>query len=100
MSFKNLVGKKMSKTVKFMGEDVKISKLSVAEVMEIQEKASQISGNDSEGFSVLKVVIRSSVEGAADISDEEFSQFPMDELSTLSTAIMKFSGIGQDASGK
>lgn len=100
MSFKDLVGKKMTKPVKFMGEDIRISKLSVAEVMEIQEKAAQIGTNESEGFAVLKVVIRSAVEGAEDISDEDFSKFPMDELSTLSTAIMKFSGIGQDASGK
>lgn len=97
MSIKTLAGKKMTKPVKFMGEDVKISKLSVAEVMEIQELAKKIEGNETEGFSVLKLVIRSAVEDGENLSDEEFSSFPMDELSTLSNTIMKFSGIGNDA---
>lgn len=97
MSFKELIGKKMSKPVKFMGSDVSISKLSVAEVMNIQELAKNTVGDEQEGFGILKTVIRSSVEGAADITDEDFSGFPMDELSRLSNEIMKFSGIGQEA---
>ncbi len=98
MSFKDLVGKKMTKPTKFMGEDVKISKLSVAEVMEIQARAKELEGGaDNDGFSVLKVVIRSAVEGASEISDEDFNAFPMDELAKLSAEIMKFSGIGQEA---
>ena len=43
---KDLVGKKMTKSVKFMGEDVKISKLSVAEVMDIQNKAKTLEQDD------------------------------------------------------
>lgn len=93
---KGLVGKKMTKTVKFMGEDVKISKLSVAEVMEVQELAKKIESNESEGFNVLKTVIRSGVENAKELSDETFENFPLDELSKLSSEIMKFSGIGQE----
>jgi hypothetical protein len=93
---KGLVGKKMTKPVKFMGEDVKISKLSVSEVLEIQERAKQVDKDDSEGFNILKTVIRSSVEGAKDLSDQDFNDFPLDELSKLSSEIMKFSGIGQD----
>ena len=96
---KGLVGRKMTKSVKFMGEDVKIAKLSVAEVLTIQERAKTLEQNATEGFDVLKVVIRSSVEGASDLSDEDFNNFPLDELSKLSNEIMKFSGIGQE-SGK
>lgn len=96
---KSLVGKKMTKKVKFMNEDVSISKLSVSEVMEIQERAKAISKDDEEGFNILKTVIRASVEGAKDLTDEDFNNFPLDELSKLSNEIMKFSGIGQD-SGK
>ena len=96
---RGLVGRKMSKDVKFMGETVKISKLSVSEVMQIQEAAKSMEKDDSEGFGILKTVIRSAVEGASDLNDEDFDTFPMDELSKLSTEIMKFSGIGQD-SGK
>ena len=96
---RGLVGRKMSKDVKFMGETVKISKLSVSEVMQIQEAAKNMEKDDSEGFGILKTVIRSAVEGAGDLDDADFDTFPMDELSKLSTEIMKFSGIGQD-SGK
>lgn len=94
---KGLVGKKVTKNVKFIGEDVKISKLSVAEVMEIQQKAKSLEGNeDSAGFEVLKTVIRLAVEGAKDLSDTDFNDFPMEELQKLSTEIMKFSGINAD----
>lgn len=98
MGIKGLVGKRVSKTVKFMGEDVKISKLSVAEVLDIQEKAK---GNaaDTDGLEILRTVIRSAVEDASELSDEDFASFPMDELSKLSNEIMKFSGIGEQ-SGK
>ena len=94
---KGLVGRKMTKKVKFMGEDVTISKLSVAEVLEIQEEAKKLEGTEEGGFGVLKTVIKSAVEGGADLSDADFEGFPMDELSKLSTEIMKFSGIGQEA---
>ena len=93
---KSLVGRKMTKSVKFMGEDVKISKLSVAEVMDIQVKAKEIESDESAGLALLQTVIRSAVEGAEDLADEDFQTFPMDELSKLSNEIMKFSGIGAD----
>jgi hypothetical protein len=93
---KALVGRKMTKSVKFMGEDVKISKLSVLEVMEIQDRAKAIEKDETEGFNILKTVIRASVENAKDLSDQDFDNFPLDELSKLSNEIMKFSGIGQD----
>lgn len=99
MGIKALVGKKMHKTVKFMSEDVKISKLSVSEVLEVQARAQELEKDDSDGFAVLRTVICASVEDAHDLSDEDFKNFPMDELSKLSNEIMKFSGIGQD-SGK
>ena len=56
---KGLVGRKMTKTIKFMGEDVTISKLNVANVMEIQEKAKKLEENDNEGFDLLKSIILS-----------------------------------------
>lgn len=93
MSIKTLVGKKQTKTVKFMNEDVKISKLSVAQVLEIQNKAKAIEADESKGFDVLKIVIMSAVEDGDTLSDEDFDSFPMDELSKLSAEIMKFSGL-------
>ena len=93
---KSLIGKKMTKTVKFMGTDIKICKLSVAEVLEIQAKAKNIETNEQEGFNVLKVVVRAGAEGGQDLSDEDFDNFPLDELSKLSNEIMSFSGIGSE----
>jgi len=93
---KSLIGRKMTKQFKFMNEDLKISKLSVAEVMTIQERAKNVETDDSAGFEVLKTIIMSAVEGGKDLTDEDFKAFPMDELSKLSNEIMKFSGIGAD----
>jgi len=100
---KGLVGKKLTKTVKFMDENVKISKLTVAEVMEIQQHAKTAEANPestTNGFEVLKTVIKASVENGDSLTDEEFQGFPMDELAKLSAEIMKYSGIGQEQPGK
>ncbi len=91
---KSFVGRKMTKNVKFMGDDVKISKLNVSEVMAIQEKAKSLENDESAGFDVLKTVVMAAVEGGVELTDADFESFPMDELSKLSTEIMKFSGIG------
>lgn len=90
---KGLVGRKMTKTTKFIGEDIKINKLNVAEVMAIQESAKSISEDSDAGLSLLRKVIRLSAEGADELTDDDFKTFPMDELSKLSNEIMKFSGI-------
>lgn len=90
---KALIGKRMTKLVKFLGADVIITKLSVAQVMEIQSKAKNLDTDPEGGFELLKSVIKMSVDGADDISDDDFKSFPMEELSKLSTEIMKYSGI-------
>lgn len=95
-NIRSLIGKKMTKSVKFLNTDVQISKLSVQEVINIQEKAKNISEDPENGFNLLVHVIRASVDGASEITDEEFKQFPMDELSRLSNEVMKFSGITGD----
>lgn len=97
MGITSMVGKRITKKVKFMNEDITISKLSVAEVMAIQASAKSVEKDETQGFEVLKTVIRSSAEDADKLSDGDFDGFPMDELSKLSNEIMKFSGIGQDA---
>lgn len=83
-----------------MGSDVIINKLSVSQVMEIQEKAKEIEQDEIKGLGVLRTVISMAVEGAAGISEEDFAGFPMEELSKLSAEIMKFSGIENEKSGK
>jgi hypothetical protein len=92
---KALVGQRMTKTVKFLGSDVKISKLSVSEVLDIQNKAKDAEKDENAGLELLKSVVRSAVDGGADLDDSDFDSFPMDELSKLSNEIMKYSGLGQ-----
>jgi len=94
---KSFVGRKMEKSIKFMGQDLKIKKLLVSEVLEIQAKAKVVEKEESEGLDLLKLVIRSAAEGGQDLTDEDFNQFPIDELSKLSEEIMRFSGLGKEA---
>lgn len=91
-----LVGKKVNKQVRFMGEDVTVFKLSVAQVMDIQAAAKAAEGKEEEGFNVMKTIVRAGVDGGSELTDNDFDGFPLDELSKLSAEIMKFSGIGQD----
>lgn len=87
-----LVDKRMEKTVKFLGANVKIFKLSLEEVEDIQTTAKEQAEN-AEGLDVLKKIIRLGVEYGDKIMDEHFRKWPIDELSNLSQEIMKFSGI-------
>jgi hypothetical protein len=98
MSLKSLVGRKMTKKVKFLDTDVVIAKLSVAEVLEIQKEVKQANDTEQEGdgFAILKKVIRLSAADATDLTDADFDAFPLDELTKLSGEIMKFSGISSD----
>lgn len=101
---RSFVGRRMSSKVTFMGEPLTIFKLNVSEVMDIQEKAkaSVIEEDDAESAAiaqddelvVLRTIIRAGVEGGNTLTDADFLTFPLDELSKLSNAIMKFSGIG------
>lgn len=89
-------GKNIEKTVKFMGEDVQIAKLSVMQVMEIQEDAKGIKeGDEKANLSLLTKVIAFSVKEFKDVDQEEIFELPMDELSKLSSEIMKYSGLAK-----
>lgn len=98
MGIMDLVGTRVSKTIKFMGSDIKVHKLTVAEVLLIQEAAQKIKDNPSEaeaeGFEVLRVVVRAGVENGNKLSDEDFTTFPIEDLSKLSNEIMAYSGLG------
>jgi hypothetical protein len=99
--FKALVGKRMQKKVKFLDVDVTIYKLNVQQVMEIQELVKAVNEEDDDAnFNVLQYIITKSVDGAEDLTEEDFKTFPMDELSKLSNEIMKFSGMGAQEKGK
>lgn len=91
---KNLVGKVISKKFKFMETDVVINKLSVGKVMEIQEKVKILADQENSSLEMLQFVIASAVAGADELTPEDFSSFPIDELSKLSNAVLEFSGLG------
>lgn len=95
-TFRDIVGERITKTVKFMGKDLKISKLSVGEVEEVQKKVEEFKKSDAPdegGMELLKLVIRLSVEGGADITDDDFNVCPMDDMSKLSDDILAYSGM-------
>jgi hypothetical protein len=97
-SLKALVGQRMTKKVKFMGQDVEIAKLSAKQVLEIQAKAQELEkkADEAEGFELLMSIVRASVADAAELTDADFLDFPTDELSNLSSSIMTFSGMKGD----
>jgi hypothetical protein len=97
---KHLVGKVMSKKTKFMGEDVTIKKLSVSQVMEIQEKSKAVGEDENASIQLLQYVISCAVDGADELSTEDFSAFPVDELSRLSNEVLTFSGLGNVSQAK
>ena len=94
---RHLVNKKVTQDVNFMGDTVKVKKLSVSEIMKIQQASKEHAEEDQ--VATLRVLIRLAVEGAADLTDEELDSFPLDELSTLGAEIVKYSGMGGTAEG-
>lgn len=90
---KHLIGKKMTKKVKFLGEEVVVKKLTVAQVMAIQE-LTQAAGEKDNSMEILSFVITNAVEGAEELSSSDIEQFPLEELSRLSSDILEFSGLG------
>lgn len=98
--FRALGSKAITSEVKFMKGTLTIRKLTVKEVKSIQDLAAEVKDDAERGLDLIKHVIRVSADGAADTTNEEFDEMPMDELSKLSSEIMKFSGFGGDEKGK
>ena len=94
VGLRGLIGKRVNKTISFMGSELEINKLTVGQVTRIQGMAKEAEKDESKSLDILKEVIRTAVVGAADFTDEEFSEFPIGELTTLSNEIMSFSGLG------
>jgi len=98
---KHLVGKVITKKYSFMDDEVEVRKLSVSEVFKVQElvKKSSKKSDDASQLGLLRDVIRLAVVGAENLSDEDFDQFPLGELSNLSNNILAFSGLGNSEAG-
>lgn len=98
---KHLVGKKVTKKVDFMGDQVEVARLSVKEVMEVQKlvKASQKDKSEGAQIGLLRDVIRVAVVGASELTDEDFDTFPIAELTELVETVLVYSGLQDQTAG-
>lgn len=109
MSFKTLLENKkvVTKSVDFAGEKVEIRKLSSGEVLEIQtlgrdiskatEGADEVDVEDAsrKGIVTLVKIIKMGAIGADEVSDDDFLNFPFDDVQKLSDAILEYSGVNK-----
>ena len=95
-------GMKVSKKQKFMDVETDIIKLSVSQVLEIQDLAKELkdSENSEDNIRILAMVIQAGCPELVDLTKEEVNEFPMDELSKLSNAIMQYSGLTKENPSK
>lgn len=86
----------------FMGQknSVEIRKLSAQEVLDFQSYVKSVAPKEDaenqeaeSGFAIQFYLIKKTVNGADDISDEELKSFPLEDLSRLTEEILKFSGL-------
>jgi len=98
---KHLVGKVITKKYSFMDDEVEVRKLSVSEVFKVQElvKKTNKKTDEASQLALLRDVIRLAVVGANELSDEDFDQFPLGELSNLSNNVLSFSGLSGEEAG-
>jgi len=96
---KHLVGKNMTKKIEFMGDEVEIRMLSVAQVYKLQELVKRTSKSKSEedGLKSLFDVVRLAVVDADTLTDDDMKTFPIAELNKLSEQILEVSGLGSKA---
>jgi len=90
--------KAQTKTIDFAaveGGKVTLTKLSLKSVREMQELAKDM--DDAASFdsnlAAMRFVIRAGVVEAADLSDEDFDLFSLDDLATLQQEVMAYSGL-------
>jgi len=82
--------------VDFMGDKVKIVKLSVTEVREFQKEIDTLKDKTEDadsGLAIQRKIIRLGVVGASELSDEELDSFPLDDLSTLAKVVLEQAGV-------
>ena len=95
---KHLVGKKIIEKVGFMNDEVEVKKLTVSEVLHIQELIKKTQNNKAnyDDMALIKDVIRLAVVGSEEITDKEFNGFPVGELTELSSNILRIAGLGEN----
>jgi hypothetical protein len=99
---KHLVGKaKDSLAVQFMGEEVVVEALPLAAIKLFQVYVKKVNedkklSDEDRILSIQRYLIRHSVVGAADMTDEDLDSFPPRRLGELSRAIMEHNGVNVD----
>lgn len=93
---KHLVGKKITSKVPFMGDEVEVRKLTVGKIMGLQKLISKAEKSKEEDaqLKLLCDIIKVAVVGAEELSQEDFDNFPLSELTDLSGHVMRVSGLG------
>lgn len=89
---KHLVGKVQTKQVSFAGDTVEIIKLSIQKVKNLQEVIAEAAKSEDQ-LEVLRRVLRLSVVGAEDMTDEDFDTFAPDDLANLTEEVFAYIGI-------
>ena len=91
---RQLINNRQTKTVNFMREKIVINRLTLAECTEIQRLARELeTENPDKAFDLLKHVIRVGVPAADDFNDEDFENFPMADLNSLSDEVLRYAGM-------
>jgi hypothetical protein len=89
------LGAKVFKEVEFVGNPLNIRKLTVKEVMQVQELAKALANDNSDekNLELISYVITSGANDLHDVTKEEMLEFALDDLTALSNAIMEYSGL-------
>ena len=97
---KQFVGKTApTKKIDFLGEKngVEIRKMSLAEVQAMQSEIRKLQegpGEDADaGLAATLYVLRKTVVGADELTDEQFGDFPLGDLLELSKTALQYSGV-------
>ena len=90
----------VTKTIKFLDQDLEIKQLSVKGVKDLQEALNQEDASSLNAIKTLSVIFKNTVVGAEEMTEAEFEAFPIKALTELSNEILKFNGLGaQDDKG-
>ena len=89
------LGAKVFKEVQFVGKPLNIRKLTVKEVMKVQEIAKGLANDNSDekNLELISYVITYGANDLADVTKEEMLEFALDDLTALSNVIMGYSGL-------
>jgi len=93
---------KAEKEVEFLGEKVKIRKLSVRHVLEIQQKTKELQAiekpTEEDQLRMIYEIVKRGVPEFIEVKLEEIFELSLDDLNTLSNQIMEYSGVGNSNS--